>query len=89
MSVPPSVREREEACRPVPRGPDVLAATVPAGRLNPPAAGDAELFRTRLHDVLTAAVATTPLTLITGPTGSGKTVLVAAWARAHDPDPVA
>ena len=72
-----------------PRGLDVLAATVPAGRLNPPVAGRADLPRPRLQDALTAAVAATPLTVVSGPTGSGKTVLGSAWARAHRADPVA
>lgn len=67
----------------LPGGPDVLTATVPAGRLNPPAAGDGELRRPRLHGALSAAVAAAPLTVVTGPTGSGKTVLAAGWARAQ------
>ncbi|WP_127782627.1 LuxR C-terminal-related transcriptional regulator [Rhodococcus sp. X156] len=48
------------------------------------------LVRPRLLDLLTTGVQQTPLTLVSAPPGSGKTVLAASWTRAHPlPWPVA
>ncbi|MGW7680166.1 LuxR C-terminal-related transcriptional regulator [Kribbella sp. NPDC054772] len=45
--------------------------------------------RTRLLDRLSEAVRDAPLTLVSAPAGSGKTVLTAAWARHYGQTPVA
>ena len=50
-------------------------------RLDPPERAVPLVRRSRLHDVLTEAVAESRFTLVTGPAGSGKTILTAEWAR--------
>ncbi|WP_310725276.1 LuxR C-terminal-related transcriptional regulator [Streptomyces sp. N2A] len=58
-------------------------------KLTVPAAPRAHVARHRLLDGLSAGAAG-PLTLITGPAGTGKTTLAAAWARSGGtPGPVA
>ncbi|MGY1780861.1 LuxR C-terminal-related transcriptional regulator [Geodermatophilus sp. SYSU D01036] len=51
--------------------------------MSPPVLGFPPLRRPRLLTQLTRAVATTPVTLLSGPAGSGKTVLAATWMRAQ------
>ncbi|MFF4283730.1 LuxR C-terminal-related transcriptional regulator [Streptomyces sp. NPDC001633] len=53
-------------------------------KLTVPAAPRAHVARHRLLDGLSAGAAG-PLTLITGPAGTGKTTLAAAWARGDGP----
>ncbi|WP_051797573.1 LuxR C-terminal-related transcriptional regulator [Streptomyces sp. NRRL S-337] len=53
-------------------------------KLTVPAAPRAHVARHRLLDGLSAGAAG-PLTLITGPAGTGKTTLAAAWARSGGP----
>jgi LuxR family maltose regulon positive regulatory protein len=53
-----------------------------AARLRPPALPDRYVERPRLFELLDRAPAGS-LTAVTGPAGSGKTVLVSAWARAR------
>lgn len=54
-----------------------------AGKLEPPVFGHARLIRPRLLSVLTRGIAHTPVTLISGPAGSGKTELAASWMQAN------
>ncbi|MGY1829405.1 LuxR C-terminal-related transcriptional regulator [Geodermatophilus sp. SYSU D01180] len=66
-------------------GPALLAS-----KLTPPEPGDATVPRPRLTTALSRAVQRSPLTLVSGPAGSGKTVLAASWARTRPDDgPVA
>ncbi|MGY1726400.1 LuxR C-terminal-related transcriptional regulator [Geodermatophilus sp. SYSU D01062] len=66
-------------------GPALLAS-----KLTPPEPGEATVLRPRLTTALSRAVQRSPLTLVSGPAGSGKTVLAASWARSRpDDDPVA
>ncbi|GAB3201728.1 LuxR family transcriptional regulator [Geodermatophilus arenarius] len=66
-------------------GPALLAS-----KLTPPEPGDATVLRPRLTTALSRAVRRSPLTLVSGPAGSGKTVLAASWARGRpDHGPVA
>src|SRR3954452_21767340 len=57
------------------------AGTVPllSAKLQPPVLLHAALLRPRLFALLSRAVQRSPLTLISGPAGSGKTVLAASW----------
>jgi LuxR family maltose regulon positive regulatory protein len=60
------------------------------GKLVPPPLGFPPLSRPRLLRALSRGVATGPLTLLSGPAGSGKTVLAATWVQeARDRLPVA
>jgi LuxR family maltose regulon positive regulatory protein len=54
-----------------------------ATKLEPPSAPSGVFVRARLVDRVDAGVRG-PLTLITGPPGSGKTVLASSWARTTD-----
>ncbi|MGY1731531.1 LuxR C-terminal-related transcriptional regulator [Geodermatophilus sp. SYSU D01045] len=66
-------------------GPSLLAS-----KLTPPEPGAATVPRPRLTTALSRAVQRAPLTLVSGPAGSGKTVLAASWARTRPDDgPVA
>jgi LuxR family maltose regulon positive regulatory protein len=60
-----------------------------AGKLGPPPLGFPPLSRPRLSQVLSRGVAVTPVTLLSGPAGSGKTVLASLWAQTHHRRPVA
>jgi LuxR family maltose regulon positive regulatory protein len=61
-----------------------------AGKMAPPPLGFPPLPRPRLLQALSRGVAATPVTLLSGPAGSGKTVLAASWARTeHAGTPVA
>ncbi|MGY1686615.1 LuxR C-terminal-related transcriptional regulator [Geodermatophilus sp. SYSU D00867] len=64
-------------------GPALLAS-----KLTPPEPGDATVLRPRLTTALSRAVQRSPLTLVSGPAGSGKTVLAASWARSRPDGPV-
>ncbi|MGY1634539.1 LuxR C-terminal-related transcriptional regulator [Geodermatophilus sp. SYSU D01186] len=68
--------------RPEHSAPD-WTGTVLLDKLSPPPLGFAPLPRPRLLQALTRGVASTPVTLLSGPAGSGKTVLAATWMRAQ------
>ena len=63
----------------VPDGLDHVSLLL-RSKLRPPAAPDYFVHRSRLHDLLDE-VASHPLTLVIAPAGSGKSQLVASWAR--------
>src|SRR3712207_9205189 len=48
-------------------------------KLAPPEPAHATVLRRRLLDLLTRQVQRSPLTLLSGPAGSGKTVLTSLW----------
>src|SRR3712207_8528350 len=50
-------------------------------KLAPPEPAQATVLRRRLLDLLTRQVQRSPLTLLSGPAGSGKTVLTSSWRR--------
>jgi len=52
-------------------------------QLAPPLLGFAPLYRPRLFAELSAGTADTPVTLLSGPAGSGKTVLAGSWMHAQ------
>ncbi|MBB3085409.1 LuxR C-terminal-related transcriptional regulator [Geodermatophilus sabuli] len=52
-------------------------------KLAPPPLGFPPVPRPRLLTLLTRRVAATPVTLVSGPAGAGKTVLAASWLRAQ------
>lgn len=52
-----------------------------SSKLAPPILGHPPLVRRRLLAMLSSGVARTPVTLISGPAGSGKTVLAASWLQ--------
>jgi LuxR family maltose regulon positive regulatory protein len=58
-----------------------------AAKFAVPSAPRFMVYRRRLADRLTAAVAG-PMTVVTGPAGTGKTEMVASWARAGSADTV-
>ena len=63
---------------------------VPAGKLSPPPLGLGPLLRPRPLEALSRGVAETPVTLLSGPAGSGKTLLASSWAQEqHNRPPVA
>ncbi|MGY1592046.1 hypothetical protein ACI79D_08725 [Geodermatophilus sp. SYSU D00708] len=68
--------------RPEHSAPD-WTGTLLLDKLSPPPLGFPPLPRPRLLQALTRGVATTPVTLLSGPAGSGKTVLAATWMRAQ------
>lgn len=61
-----------------------IAAIPP--RFRPPRASPADMARARLFERLDQAG---PVTVVTGPAGSGKTSLLASWAATLAPDPIA
>jgi len=79
---------------PPPRGPVTIPGddgdiAVLAAKLAPPPLGHAPVDRPRLFEVLQREVQRTPVTLLSGPAGSGKTVLAATWMRRAEGRPVA
>src|SRR4051794_3453397 len=64
-------------------GPDHHGTALLASKLTPPDAAHATLSRPRLLSVLTREVQRAPLTLLSGPAGSGKTVLATGWWQAQ------
>ncbi|MGY1745816.1 LuxR C-terminal-related transcriptional regulator [Blastococcus sp. SYSU D00695] len=69
-AVPPPAR---------PAGARHGGAALLASKLAPPEPAHATVPRPRLLDRLTAEVRRSPLTLVSGPAGSGKTVLASSW----------
>jgi LuxR family maltose regulon positive regulatory protein len=66
----------------------VSEPAISPSRIQPPAPPFRVVERQRLLDRLSRAVQEAPLTLVSAPAGSGKTVLTAAWARSHREAPV-
>jgi LuxR family maltose regulon positive regulatory protein len=65
---------------PVPRSaPEQYEGGLLLGKLVPPELAQATVLRSRLLTALTGAVQRAPLTLLSGPAGSGKTTLAASW----------
>jgi LuxR family maltose regulon positive regulatory protein len=60
-------------------GPALLAT-----KLSPPEPAHATVPRQRLTSLLTREVQRSPLTLLSGPAGSGKTVLASSWRQERD-----
>jgi LuxR family maltose regulon positive regulatory protein len=54
-----------------------------SGKLIPPELANATVPRSRLLTLLTHAVQRSPLTLLSGPAGSGKTTLATTWQRSQ------
>jgi LuxR family maltose regulon positive regulatory protein len=52
-----------------------------ARKLTPPPLGQAPILRHRLLALLSSGITRTPLTLLSGKTGSGKSMLAASWRR--------
>ena len=67
----------------------VIEPAIPPSWNEPPAPPFRVVQRSRLLDRISQAVQEVPLTLVSAPAGSGKTVLLAAWARSHPETPVA
>jgi LuxR family maltose regulon positive regulatory protein len=67
----------------------VIEPAIAPSRIQPPAPPLRVVQRPRLLDRISWAVREDPLTLVSAPAGSGKTVLTAAWARSHRQTPVA
>src|SRR3954454_1082905 len=68
---------------PDPRAPSPSGVALLDGKLVPPDVASATVLRTRLVTQLTRAVQRSPLTLLSGPAGSGKTTLAASWFHAQ------
>jgi LuxR family transcriptional regulator, maltose regulon positive regulatory protein len=66
-----------------PSAPERHGAALLASKLVPPQPAHATVFRQRLLSLLTREVPRSPLTLLSGPAGSGKTVLAATWRQAQ------
>src|SRR3954452_11798792 len=67
---------RDTGRRPAPRSPALLAT-----KLAPPVPAHATVVRSRLLAQLSQEVQRYPLTLLSGPAGSGKTVLASSWRQ--------
>ena len=64
-------------------GPATADVMLLDSKLEPPPLCSATLARPRLLSAMSHGVARTPVTLICGPAGSGKTVLATSWLRAQ------
>ena len=65
------------------RSADAFDAVVLESKLAPPPLGFAPVARPRLLTELSRAISATPVTLLSGPAGAGKTVLATSWLRAR------
>jgi LuxR family transcriptional regulator, maltose regulon positive regulatory protein len=83
MSEPPDRAGRARRPRPEHGTPDRTGTALLTSKLSPPPLGFPPLPRPRLLRQLSRGVATTPVTLLSGPAGSGKTVLAATWMQAQ------
>src|SRR4051794_7981184 len=84
MTRPSTAGEPTAPARPA--GTAGHAGTAPlGGKLAPPERASATVLRRRLTDLLTQEVARSPLTLLSGPAGSGKTVLASSWRQGQGP----
>ena len=63
--------------------PERQGMTLLASKLAPPARAHATVLRQRLLALLTREVQRSPLTLLSGPAGSGKTVLASSWQQSQ------
>ena len=70
-----------EACGAGPAGSPRLDAVVLEGKLAPPLLGFPPVMRPRLLTEVSRGVADTPVTLLSGPAGAGKSVLTGSWLR--------
>jgi len=71
---------------PNPRSPTRAKVALLTGKLVPPDLATATVLRSRLVTLLTRAAQRSPLTLLSGPAGSGKTTLAASWLHAQPGD---
>ncbi|MGY1807953.1 AAA family ATPase [Blastococcus sp. SYSU D00669] len=81
MSRPPDPTGGARRPRPEHHVADRTGSVLLPSKLSPPQLGFPPLLRPRLLQALTHGVATTPVTLVAGPAGSGKSVLAASWLR--------
>ncbi|MGY1616980.1 LuxR C-terminal-related transcriptional regulator [Geodermatophilus sp. SYSU D00691] len=81
MSRPPDPTGGARRPRPEHHVADRTGSVLLRSKLSPPRLGFPPLLRPRLLQALTDGVATTPVTLVAGPAGSGKSVLAASWLR--------
>src|SRR3712207_9191124 len=90
MSEPRSGTDSRHAAGHPSAEPVGSGAGVPPGKLTPPPLGFPPLSRPRPLRALSRSVATSPVTLLSGPAGTGKTGRAASWAQeAHERPPVA
>jgi LuxR family transcriptional regulator, maltose regulon positive regulatory protein len=66
--------------------PDRSSAPLLSGKLTPPPLGFAPRPRPRLFEMLSEGLDATPVTLLSGPAGAGKTVLAGSWLQADRDD---
>jgi LuxR family transcriptional regulator, maltose regulon positive regulatory protein len=67
-----------------PAAPERHGIALLASKLSPPDPAQATVLRPRLLALLTREVHRSPLTLLSGPAGSGKTVLASSWLQDQD-----
>jgi LuxR family transcriptional regulator, maltose regulon positive regulatory protein len=67
----------------VPAAPEQQGVALLTAKLAPPDLAYATVPRPRLLTLLSRGVQRSPLTLLSGPAGSGKTTLAASWRAAH------
>jgi LuxR family maltose regulon positive regulatory protein len=72
------------ARRQLPAAPGRRGTGLLASKLSPPNPAHATVVRQRLLALLTQDVQRLPLTLLSGPAGSGKTVLASSWRQDQD-----